>query len=275
MHVSFRQDEGLTLTESGKRVNLLTVALVHPLTEDELRDFCGILGDSFKQVGRVPTSVNLGQISLGSPIEPKDLSIPSVFCRYVARKDFDRYLSRGSFRFANLSFYRRTAFQNVADPLEGFTFYYIRGRGSAAVVPCYSFFNHALFCGSTDCESEHCASKFGPVRLILRDIRGFCETVAQKIRAVGYHCYAVRYSTPKIYAVDFPDKRFTEDCRFTDPRYFSMVRERGFLGSLFLKTPDYSPESECRISFEMPADIDRPIVLNDQSLLKFFEIDTG
>ena len=111
--------------------------------------------------------------------------------------------------------------------------------------------------------------------MILRDIRGFCEAVARQIRAINYHCYAVRYSAPKVYAVDFPDKRFTEDRRFTDPRYFSMVRERGFLGSLFLKTPDYSRESECRISFELPTDIEKPIVLRDRSLLSFFEIDTG
>ena len=51
-----------------------------------------------------------------------------------------------------------------------------------------------------------------------------------------------------------------------------MVRQHGFAGSLFVNSAVYVNESECRIAFEMPADIEKPITLVDRSLLDFFEI---
>lgn len=201
------------------------------------------------------------------------------FYKYVSRQIYDDYLSRGSFRLGSIKYYQSVENDKIKDEYEGFTNLFIDYKNRQIMVSLFSGYNFAIFCGTSNFDSisnkfKTMNNKFGDVILKINNIESFANLIKEIIGAKSYYCYEVKYSTKKVFSIDYNDTYFNpamKDKFEITPNLFDLFYNNSFFPSLFIKPEFFNDEKEIRIAFEMPKDVNGTIDIESKELLKYIE----
>lgn len=124
-------------------------------------------------------------------------SVP-LFVKYITEDTFQRFTQHGSLKIGSLVDYRTIPNPRAQDPLEGYCNLYFRNRSDHILASVFGGENLHVFCGTNVIDSEYMKQKFGPIQLILSDITGFGNAVAEDLGAIDWEIKAVTYRVEKV-----------------------------------------------------------------------------
>jgi hypothetical protein len=220
-----------------------------------------------------------------------DIHVPSgtlgkktvpVFVKYISEETFERFTRHGSFKIGSVTDYRFIPDSHARDPLEGYCSLYFKNRGNHILISVFGGENLHVFCGTNAIGSEYMKQKFGPIQLILNDVTGFGNAVAEDLGAIDWEIKAVNYRVEKVkrapsfHAVRIDPKNMERWIRCTKTMHclYRYLSETGPPGTVFLKPVRYAPERELRFVIRMREDIPAPYwrVINRPDLLNYFRV---
>ena len=240
---------------------------------------------------KVPSRERESVVSLSELHCNHDIHLPSgalgkksvpLFVKYITEETFERFTRHGSFKIGSVVDYRFTPDPHARDPLAGYCNLYFRNRRNHILVSVFGGENLHLFCGTNVVGSEYMKQKFGPIQLVLNDVTGFGNAVAEDLGAIDWEIKAVNYRVEKVkrapsfHTVKLDPENMERSIRCTKTMYYlyRYLSEAGPPGTVFLKPVRYAPERELRFIFRMREDIQTPYWqgINRPDLLNYFRV---
>lgn len=192
--------------------------------------------------------------------------------KYFKLKHLDHF-RKGIIRLGALPYYHSMENKKAEDPLEGLTILKISADDSDFVSLTMAGLNQYIFCSTdnrlSDTPNKEMMKRFGYGLVRIR-VRPFAARVAELLNARGYKIYRVRYSNTKCFELEIPGFKWQPGIPFMWQMY-GPLRDCGYIPNLFMKPEEYLVESEVRIAFEMPADVQGTIDISDRSLLDYLD----
>jgi hypothetical protein len=240
---------------------------------------------------KVPLRERESVVSLSELHCNNDIHLPSgaiakksapLFVKYISEETFERFTRRGSFKIGSLVDYRFIPDPRARDPLEGYCNLYFRNRSNHILFSVFGGENLHVFCGTNVIGSEYMKQKFGPIQLVLNDVTGFGNAVAEELGAIDWEIKAVNYRVEKVKrAAPFHTVKLDPEnmerwirCKKTMYSLYRYLIEAGPPGTVFLKPARYAPERELRFVFRMRQDIPTPYWrgIKRPELLNYFRV---
>jgi hypothetical protein len=240
---------------------------------------------------KVPLRERESVVSLSELHRRNDIHLPSgvpgkksvpLFVKYITEETFERFTRHGSFKIGSVVDYRFIPNPHARDPLEGYCNLYFRNRNNHILVSVFGGENLHVFCGTNIIGSDYMKQKFGPIQLVLDDVTGFGNAVAEDLGAIDWEIKAVNYRvekvkrSPSFHTVKLDPENMERWIRCTKTMYclYRYLSETGPPGTVFLKPVRYAPERELRFVFRMREDIATPYWrgINRPDLLNYFRV---
>lgn len=274
MNAKFEIGNGLRVTQKGISFFQQMECVFDNLSDEDLSKF-GLAAlqyvRSVKQVtGHSPQESTIRKFILAD-FEPFQ---ERYVYKYTPSKYLDHY-RHGRVKLGTLRHYHTIEKRQVQDPLEGYTILKINSKENDCVSLTIAGLNQFIFCCTDNLQfgdnpNQDMQTNFGDA-LIKIDIHSFAKKIQHSIKARGYKIYKVKYANAKCFELTIPTFRWTPGTPFMWQLY-SPLRDCGYIPNLFIKPEQFSPESEIRISFDMPRDVHDPIEVTNKGLLKNIEI---
>lgn len=264
---------GLHIPFNGKYVTIMSAAMFKcRLTDKEIVQVAHGLIRYNQSLGRLSRrEMKPRDFKIGPALTTNSLKSERIFTKYITRTDYESYYSKGIFQLGNSKYYRNIENQKSRDGFEGFNCTFLDVNAKHLPIIFFQCNNYLLLCGSYDDNSDYLTGQFGAVKMIIKDIDGFCNKLKTTLQATSFIHGSVIYSNARIYK--------SKPVAVIEPiddllRNYQLIRfaiDNAVLPSLFVKPEMFSNENEFRLAFEMPKDHDLPYRIENTDLLQYIE----
>lgn len=213
-----------------------------------------------------------------------DVRKPSFF-KFVD-EEARAHLKRGSLRLGTPSYYRTIEDDGRADHLEGYSTVFLEGEKKSFTLSATSGFNCAILCGVSSRppnfrRDKEMREKFGKHLIEIVDPSAFGALICRQLNGMRWQIRDVRYIDAKYMSIETNDLDAFLDVYGTDnlteakihdlnTRYWHAFYEHLLLPSVSSKPKRFSSESERRMMFELPSNIETPfLTLEVQNLAQY------
>lgn len=279
----FEADRGCHLFSKGISILVHGMSVGGHLTKLQKRQFATAILNYLEGLSETPSTRLAAARSLEHGDFP-DIRKPSFF-KFVD-DEARAHLKRGSLRLGTPSYYRTIEDDGRADHLEGYSAVFLEGEQKSFNLSATSGFNCAVLCGVSSRppnfrRNEKMREKFGKHLIEIVDPSAFGALICRQLSGMRWQIRDVRYIDAKYMSIETNDLDAFLDAYGTDnlteakihdlnTRYWHAFYEHLLLPSVSSKPKRFSSESERRMMFELPSNIEAPfLTLEVQNLVQY------
>lgn len=180
--------------------------------------------------------------------------------KYVSEKSSE-YYKKGRFQVGTVKYFQKMENDKARDELEGLAFIDTQLGNRIAYTAITTGLNYYIFCGTdqvTDSCSDYHIENFGSV-LMKIELVPFVQKITKRLGALSYKIMKVKYGNAKLIRTELPfqmqPESFSNLGSADMQLYLRHLIADCTMPSLFTKPGWFTDETETRIVFEMPYDV--------------------
>jgi hypothetical protein len=263
-------NEGITINYKNKNIILNDLAVAEGLlTDDELLKYSEIILKFDQRLGKISTvELKPSDLKIGVTKELKDIHNPLPFYKYISKKDYETFYSKGHFQLGTSKYYRDIERKESKDGFEGYNISVLQVNNSHIPITLFRCNNYLILCGSSVKSAEYMYDKFGEVEMEIQDSELFAKNIAKSIGALNYTIANVEYNNAKIAKSKHINiEQFSPQDFIHKEEIIELILSTSLYPSLYVKPKMFQQENELRIVFEMPNDYPTCYNFQDETLL--------
>lgn len=240
------------------------------LNDDELIQFSKEILTFNQILGRISsTELNPNDLKMSESVEISDINITVPLLKYISRKDYNEYISRGHFQLGSSKYYRDIEKTEARDGFEGHSISILQVNNSQIPITLFRCDNYLIFCGTHKRSTGYLNEKFGEVEMEISDTHSFATRIAKTIGAIGFTVGKVEYTNSKISKSKHINvEPFAPQDFIHREDIIELLLSISIYPSLFVKPKIFEEENELRIIFEMSNDHPTCYRFTDVTLLE-------
>jgi hypothetical protein len=263
-------NEGITINYKNKNIILNDLAVAEGLlTDDELLKYSEIILKFDQRLGKISTvELKPSDLKIGVTKELKDIHNPLPFYKYISKKDYETFYSKGHFQLCTSKYYRDIERKESKDGFEGYNISVLQVNNSHIPITLFRCNNYLILCGSSVKSAEYMYDKFGEVEMEIQDSELFAKNIAKSIGALNYTIANVEYNNAKIAKSKHINiEQFSPQDFIHKEEIIELILSTSLYPSLYVKPKMFQQENELRIVFEIPNDYPTCYNFQDVTLL--------
>jgi hypothetical protein len=262
--------DGIHLVYKNKALIINAAAVTKTILSDEdLINFSKSILTLNQNLGRISEKeLSPNDLKMTEAIELRDINNPIPLFKYISRKDYDEFVSKGHFQLGSSKYYRDIEKSEARDGFEGFSISIIQVNNSQIPITLFRCNNYLIFCGTYVRSTGYLNKKFGEVEMEISNTFSFGTKIANSIGALGFTVGKVEYTNSKISkSKRIKTTTFSPENFIHREDIIELLLSVSIYPSLFVKPKMFEEENELRIIFEMPNDYATCHRFSDASLL--------